>query len=80
MGVWISGFNALVLATNLGTLASTSPLPFRESNQRISWLLQDGVLLHSKSALVLEPLGSAILILSQSKEGLETIILEHDEL
>lgn len=80
MGIWISGPKALVLATNLNTAASTSPLPFGETKQRTSWLLQEGVSLHSTSALTFEPLGSAILILSHSKGDLETIALEHDEL
>ena len=80
MGIWISGPKALVLATNLGILASTSPLPFGETKQGISWLLREGVSLHSTSALVFEPLGSAILILSHSKGDFKTITLEHDEL
>lgn len=80
MGIWMSGPKALVLATNLGTLGSTFPLPFEKTTQRISWLLREGVSLHSTSVLAFEPLGSAILILSHSKGDFETITLEHDEL
>jgi len=80
MGIWISESKALVLAINLGTLTSTSPLPFGETKHTISWLLREGVSLHSTSALAFEPLGSAILILSHSRGGFETITLEHDEL
>ena len=79
MSIWVSGPKALVLATNMETAASTSPLPFGETKQRISWLLREGVSLHSTSVLTFEPLGSAILILPHSKGDLE-MTLEHDEL
>jgi hypothetical protein len=56
MGIWINGSRALVLATNLGTVASNSSLPFGETKQRVSWLLREGVSLYSTSVLTFEPL------------------------
>ncbi|KAF8960921.1 hypothetical protein BDZ97DRAFT_1734303 [Flammula alnicola] len=79
VGLWRRGPKTLILATNLdgdnfGTLIQ------RLDNQTISWILQEGTSMSSDRELVLEPLGSAIVVISKPQDILDSKRPEHDEL